>query len=211
MCPRSGKRRRPRQPGRDRAAARLNYLAADRPDLAGAAKDVARRMAGPGQQDLEKIKGVAKHMLSREFGRIVQQFQCVAKPPKVVVYSDFDWAGCRETRQRATASSELSAGPASIGPACSGRLPVARRRPNHTPSICPPPISGSSVVSSSPRRPPRAGLGGGAESDNSSTSRCKSPGSIALHRAAGRSSGGVLHQAPGWSRQARLHAQGSQH
>lgn len=72
---------------------------ADRPDLAYAVKENARRMAGPGCEDLGRVARVAKHALSPEFSRIAQVIQVISMPSEIVVCSGSDRAGCRETRR----------------------------------------------------------------------------------------------------------------
>ena len=45
-------------------AARLNYLALDRPDIGFGVKELMRRMARPTEQDLQALKRVVRYLLS---------------------------------------------------------------------------------------------------------------------------------------------------
>lgn len=54
------------------AAARLNYLAADRPGIGYAVKEISRRMANPTAVDTERIVRVANFMKCGEFNATEQ-------------------------------------------------------------------------------------------------------------------------------------------
>ncbi len=73
-------------------AARLNYLSADRPDLQYAAKEVARRMARPTQQDWQLLKRVGRYLIGAP--RAVQNFWWQSAPRAYDTFVDSDWAGC---------------------------------------------------------------------------------------------------------------------
>ena len=79
------------------AAARANYLAQDRFDLAFAAKELCRRMAVPRQSDLVALRRLARYVL--EVPRLVQCFRWQAPTREFVVYTDTDFAGCPRTRR----------------------------------------------------------------------------------------------------------------
>ena len=72
-------------------AARVNYLAADRPDLRQAAKVLCQNMSSPTQADWEKITRVGRYLIRRP--RLRQIFKWQARPCEVRVFSDSDWAG----------------------------------------------------------------------------------------------------------------------
>ena len=77
-------------------AARANYLAADRPDIQFAAKEVCRYMSKP-----TKVSVSALHRLCRYLGgrpRLVYEYPFQAAD-RVECYSDTDWAGCARTRK----------------------------------------------------------------------------------------------------------------
>jgi hypothetical protein len=72
-------------------AARINYLAMDRPDLQYAAKNLCRRMANPRISDWEKARKIAKYIKGRP--RLIMQFPFEEFESKVNGYADSDWAG----------------------------------------------------------------------------------------------------------------------
>ena len=74
-------------------AARLNYLAQDRPDLQFAAKEVSRRMARPTDGDWLLLKRVGRYLLGAP--RAVQTFAWQYAPYSLDTYVDSDWAGCK--------------------------------------------------------------------------------------------------------------------
>ena len=77
-------------------AARANYLALDRPDIAFAAKELCRRMSAPREGDLTALRRLARYLLGAP--RRVYQF-CMQEPADLEVYADTDWAGCAATRR----------------------------------------------------------------------------------------------------------------
>ena len=73
-------------------AARLNYLAPDRPDIAYSVKEAARAMSAPKQSHMLKIKKLGKYLKGRP--RLVSLFKWQALPKLVTTFTDSDWAGC---------------------------------------------------------------------------------------------------------------------
>jgi hypothetical protein len=78
-------------------AARANYLAADRPDIQYAVKEICKKMSNPVASDWRKLKRLAKYLVKHP--RMVQRFDLQEPTDDVRVYSDSDWAGCRKTRK----------------------------------------------------------------------------------------------------------------
>ena len=78
------------------AAARANYLAMDRVDLAYAAKELCRRMSVPRRRDLAGLRRLAQYVLGAP--RLVQRFRW-QRPSDHEVYVDTDFAGCPRTRR----------------------------------------------------------------------------------------------------------------
>lgn len=79
-------------------AARVNYLALDRPDLQFAAKEVCRLMSRPTRGCWARLKRIARYLVQHP--RLVIRFADVgALPSEVRVFSDSDWAGCLRTRR----------------------------------------------------------------------------------------------------------------
>ena len=78
-------------------AARLNYLALDRPDVQYPAKEIAKHMANPTNMDWLKLKRVARYLAGAP--RYVQRYKWQWPTNKIDGYSDSDWAGDRITRK----------------------------------------------------------------------------------------------------------------
>ena len=76
-------------------AARANYLAADRPDIQYAVKQLCRGMANPDKGDMAKLRRLARYLISRP--RLVWRFRYQEEDDEIRAYSDSDWAGCRRT------------------------------------------------------------------------------------------------------------------
>jgi len=76
-------------------AARLNYLAADRPDLLYASKCVSKNMANPKVQDWEILKRVGRYLKGAT--RLVQSFAWAdLQDLHLQGFADSDWAGDRQ-------------------------------------------------------------------------------------------------------------------
>ena len=80
-----------------RCAARLNYMALDRPDLCVAANLLCRAMANTKKGDEKLIKRVCRYL--RRHPACVIQYKWQSLPGTVVVRTDSDSAGCRVTRR----------------------------------------------------------------------------------------------------------------
>ena len=99
--------------GSDRAslfragAARANYLALDRPDVAVAAKELCRRMAVPCESDFVSLWHLARYLLGAP--RRVNWFS-MQGPANIDVYADTDWAGCSVTRRSTSGGCALRGG-----------------------------------------------------------------------------------------------------
>ena len=78
-------------------AARLNYLAADRPDIAFAVKEVARTMSAPKQGCWDRLKRIGRYLLQSP--RVVMKFGWQPTPNELTIYTDADWAGDKTHRK----------------------------------------------------------------------------------------------------------------
>ena len=78
-------------------AARANYLALDRPDLAFAAKEACRRMSAPTCGDLQALRRLCRYLLGAP--RLVYHFAWQTPGAPLSVYCDTDFAGCPLTRR----------------------------------------------------------------------------------------------------------------
>ena len=77
-------------------AARANYLAADRPDLQFACKEVCRQMAKPTNLGEEALKRIGRFLVGKP--RLVWRYP-FQSADRLEVYSGTDWAGCLRTRK----------------------------------------------------------------------------------------------------------------
>ena len=78
-------------------AARTNYLAQDRPDIAYAAKEVCRDMARPTRRSWIKAKRIVRYLVKRP--RLINYFDFQQDVRELTVYADANWAGCKVTRK----------------------------------------------------------------------------------------------------------------
>ena len=78
-------------------AARLNYLALDRPDVQFASKELMRKMSAPTEDDEQKLKRVGRYLVGRP--RFVLRIPWADLPARLTVYADSDFAGCSTTRK----------------------------------------------------------------------------------------------------------------
>ena len=75
-------------------AARLNYLAGNRPDLLFASKCICKNMARPRSVDWLALKRVGRYLKGAT--RMVQQFHWAGDDTNLHGYADSDWAGDRQ-------------------------------------------------------------------------------------------------------------------
>ena len=78
-------------------AARLNYLALDRPDVQFAVKEAAKRMSAPQSLDWKLPKRIGRYLIRAP--RVVQVFIWHDDPVELLTYVDSDWAGDRASRK----------------------------------------------------------------------------------------------------------------
>jgi hypothetical protein len=81
-------------------AARANFMASDRPDVAFAVKELCRGMSAPSTRDADALKRLSRYLLGRP--RLVLHFEWQTRPALLEVFSDSDWAGCIRTRKSTT-------------------------------------------------------------------------------------------------------------
>ena len=79
-------------------AARANYLAADRPDIQYAVKEVCRKMAKPARGDWQKLVRMGRYLKGAPRCVLEYAWQDLCESP--TGYSDSDWAGDRSTGKR---------------------------------------------------------------------------------------------------------------
>jgi hypothetical protein len=76
-------------------AARSNYLAADRPDIQYAVKEICRGMSSPTRGGWRKLKRLGRYLVGRP--RAILRYDFQEEQGKFTGYSDSDWAGCKKT------------------------------------------------------------------------------------------------------------------
>ena len=80
--------------------ARCNYISPDRPDISYTVKELARRMSKPTRGDWLKLKRLGRYLVGQP--RLQQTYQWQSIQSTIKVFTDADWAGCRETRKSTT-------------------------------------------------------------------------------------------------------------
>ena len=80
-----------------RLVARANYLTQDRSDIRYATKELSRHMSKPRKRDWRALIRLAKYLIGKE--RYIAKFDYQRKVDKIHVWTDTDYAGCRDTRK----------------------------------------------------------------------------------------------------------------
>ena len=80
-----------------RIAARANFLAQDRMDIAFATKEATRRMTPPAKDDWNKLVRIGRYFV--RYFRVVNSYKYQNEFENVVACTDSEWAGCRRTRR----------------------------------------------------------------------------------------------------------------
>ena len=78
-------------------AARANYSAIDRPDLAFATKELCRGFTTPTKLSIEKLKHLARYVIHHP--RVVWKFDRQPSVAELCCYAVTDFAGCMQTRR----------------------------------------------------------------------------------------------------------------
>lgn len=76
---------------------RANYLSLDRPDISYTAKELARKMSEPNQEDWVGLKRLVRFLHHR--ARLVWSFKQQDEPDSLRMFSDSDDGGCTRTRK----------------------------------------------------------------------------------------------------------------
>ena len=87
---------------------RINYLAQDRGDLQYASKECSRKMSCPTRSDFVAVKRIAKYLIHAPRAVLVYRWQDPLT--SLTVYTDSNWAGCRETRKSTSGATFLHGG-----------------------------------------------------------------------------------------------------
>ena len=103
-------------------AARANFLASDRPDIAFAVKELCRGMSTPAAHDAEALKRLSRYLLGRP--RLILHFGWQEEPAVLDVFTDSDWAGCVKTR-KSTSGGALMRGHHTLKTWCGTQATIA--------------------------------------------------------------------------------------
>ena len=77
--------------------ARANYMAADRPDIQYAVKELCRDMGAPSRSSWCKLKKLGRYL--RGSPRLLIKYGYQGAQDYITIYADSDYAGCRRTRR----------------------------------------------------------------------------------------------------------------
>ena len=77
--------------------ARMKYLATDRLDIAFAVKEAAREISNPTFGGWDRLKRIERYLIYRP--RLVIEYKWQSMPSQICIYTDADWAGCRQSRK----------------------------------------------------------------------------------------------------------------
>ena len=88
--------------------ARVNFPAVDRAELQFASKECSRRMSNRRLTDWGSVKRIGRYLMGRP--RAVQWVYRQDEPSHFTVYSNSNWAGCRETRKSTSGAALLHGG-----------------------------------------------------------------------------------------------------
>ena len=88
-------------------SARANFLAQDRPDIAFSTKELCREFAIPNRNSYARLKRVVRYLAG--LPRLVYRFDYQPMPTHADIYTDTDFAGCKESR-RSTSGGVLMLG-----------------------------------------------------------------------------------------------------
>lgn len=88
-------------------AARANFLAQDRPDVAFATKELCREFSVPNRNSFATLKRLVRYLVGTQ--RLVYEFKAQPLPGHVDVFTDTGFAGCKKT-SRSTSGGVIMGG-----------------------------------------------------------------------------------------------------
>ena len=81
--------------------ARCLFLSQDRADITFIVNELCQKMSNPNQQSLARLKRLARYLKrERQWGQL---FEYGVLTEELTVFTDSDWAGCKETRKSSSA------------------------------------------------------------------------------------------------------------
>ena len=90
-----------------RGAAKLNYVAQDRGDMAYASKEISKHMARPRVGDERMLIRAVEYL--RRYPRWISTYCWQQAPGGLTIYTDSDWGGCVRTRRSTSGGSQCMA------------------------------------------------------------------------------------------------------
>jgi len=75
-------------------------MAQDRSDVQHAVKELSRKMSKPNRGDMRQLKRFGRYLIGKPRMRCIMRYQ--AKPDKLDIWGDTDFAGCVRTRKSTT-------------------------------------------------------------------------------------------------------------
>ena len=102
-----------------RAAARINYVALDRPDLSFASRVASSHMSNPMEGDEHVVKRIIRYLKGKP--RVAIRYEFQEDPNTLTVFTDSDWAGDEKTR-RSTSGGVVCRGSHTISWWCKSKL-----------------------------------------------------------------------------------------
>ena len=89
-------------------AARCNYLAQDRPDIAFSRKELCRGLSIPNLNGFKKLKRLVRYLYG--LPRLVYTYHFQDMPTTANLFVDTDFAGCKETRRSTSGGASMVGG-----------------------------------------------------------------------------------------------------
>lgn len=110
-----------------RAAARINYVALDRPDLSFASRVASSCMSNPKEGDEAIINRIIRYLKGKP--RVAIRYKFQEETEGIIVYTDSDWAGDPSTRKSTSGGGAVGTTPLVGGANCNPTLhyPHVRR------------------------------------------------------------------------------------
>jgi len=103
-----------------RAAARINYVALDRPDLSFASRVASSYMSCPKEGHDQLIKRIIRYLKGKP--RVAIRYEFQEESEGIIVFTDSDWAGDKNIRKTQVVASYAEASTPSVGGANSSPI-----------------------------------------------------------------------------------------
>ena len=74
-------------------------MSQDRSDIQYTVKELSRGMASPKRCDMIRLKRLARYLIKAQRVKLIFKYASTKEAKRITVYSDTDFAGCREKRK----------------------------------------------------------------------------------------------------------------